>query len=113
MYDDKVMIEMVIDTYNCLLSAICNLPGAKIEDLFNPEGVNDIQNELAWLKKQENLQVKWISVKDRLPDDNIAMTFVIRVENPIPTARLYRGNGEWQSRATVTHWMYIPKPPKE
>jgi len=59
---------------------------------------------------------EWISVEDRLPEFEGAVllpTLVLRKENPFPTTRLYSGNGVWQSRATITHWMPLPDPPND
>jgi hypothetical protein len=56
---------------------------------------------------------EWISVKDRLPDIAGTAYLVLRIQNPIPTARLYRGDGLWHSSATVTYWQPLPAPPHQ
>jgi len=59
---------------------------------------------------------EWISVEDRLPElgSRVFMpTLVYRKENLYPTTRLYVGKGQWNSNATITHWMPIPDPPKD
>ena len=54
----------------------------------------------------------WISIKEKLPEA-MGYYIVFRMENPFPTTRLYLGEGKFQSRATVTHWMPLPDQPKE
>ncbi len=65
--------------------------------------------------------MEWISVKDRLPDDN---EFVIMIEGGqpgMPVRGWYQNKGcipgfypsyaESRLRMVVTHWMPIPKTP--
>ena len=69
----------------------------------------------------EAAQPKWISVKEKLPenDDNYLVFTSYRNEEEIAT---YYGDGEWLTHdltnltPLVTHWMPIPsmpEPPKE
>ena len=62
-------------------------------------------------------QGKWISIKDRLPEDGEA---VLTCKNGLVEVQVYEKkrngwiNGDWfWSMATVTHWMPLPEPPKE
>lgn len=65
----------------------------------------------------EAAQPKWISVKERLPDDKET---VLTYKNGIVEVQVYekerngwiQGNWFW-SMATVSHWMPISEPPKE
>lgn len=62
----------------------------------------------------------WIPVEERLPEEFVSVLVHIPEESPLPTVKeAYRVRGEWctkhafyQSRL-VTHWMPLPKPPRE
>ena len=61
---------------------------------------------------------EWISVKDRLPEDNEVV--VIVDENgyfDVGYMAIWGGQVQWCSHLLydpkVTHWMPIPEPPKE
>lgn len=61
----------------------------------------------------------WISVKDRLPEDD-AMYLVYGRNGYGIAFAVYYGDGEWlicddltNITRFVTHWMPLPKPPKE
>ena len=61
----------------------------------------------------------WISVKDRLPEDDA--TYLVYGRNGYGIAfAIYYGDGEWLTcddltniTRFVTHWMPLPEPPKE
>lgn len=62
---------------------------------------------------------EWISVKDRLPEDN---TDVLVYHGSLISIYSYMGHNEWEddygyfSRTDddgITHWMPLPEPPKE
>ena len=64
----------------------------------------------------------WISVAERLPQNYVSVLVYLPGESPFPTVHeAYIGeDGEWHSAvvygvedADVTHWMPLPKPPKE
>ena len=83
---------------------------------------------LAYIKQLEACVPKWISVKDRLPEDDVDV-IVYAVSNnggytiviTFHTHKLYGLNIEgwappWQYFTisyTITHWMPLPEPPKE
>ena len=83
---------------------------------------------LAYITQLEARVPKWISVKDRLPEDNVDV-IVYAVSNnggytiviTFHTHKLYGLNIEgwappWQyffMNYTITHWMPLPEPPKE
>ena len=61
---------------------------------------------------------EWISVEDRLPDDNIAvLVYMPGVSEPVWMGIHF--DGMWASfdggglGADVTHWAELPEPPKE
>lgn len=66
---------------------------------------------------------EWISVKDRLPESEGAYIVYtdrgsVFVEHFYPTKRFrddYIREAAWshQGKTRVTHWMPLPKPPKE
>ena len=71
---------------------------------------------------------QWISVKDRLPEEDVAVLVYGEVLNDPPdiigVRRRYNGDQEWKhtwesedgfiySEDDVTHWMPLPAPPKE
>lgn len=66
----------------------------------------------------EAAQPKWISVEEKLPenDDNYLVFTSDKNEEEIAT---YYGDGEWLTHdltnltRLVTHWMPLPEPPKE
>lgn len=59
---------------------------------------------------------KWISVEDKLPEEGKSV-LVHYVDGWMPVAHLF--NGKWYqsggetSWLSVTHWMFLPEPPKE
>ena len=89
---------------------------------------NNSRDALAYINHLEARVPKWISVKDRLPEDDVDV-IVYAVSNnggytiviTFHTHKLYGLNIEgwappWQyftSSYTITHWMPLPEPPKE
>jgi hypothetical protein len=63
-----------------------------------------------------NVPSKWISVKDRLPDDSIPSTFYLCYWNGyIRVCKYWRTRKVFEHRGKtvkVTHWMPLPEPPK-
>ena len=65
------------------------------------------------------MSMDWISVKDRLPEDDA--TYLVYGRNGYGIVfAVYYGDGEWLTWADltnitrfVTHWMPLPPPPKE
>lgn len=61
----------------------------------------------------------WISVKDRPPEDHVAVFVFDSVCRNIYKAWMSHDLGEWFSEEylpdflNITHWMSLPKPPKE
>jgi hypothetical protein len=64
-------------------------------------------------------RLQWISVKDRLPEDGDDLSIMLvwrNIEHDYDTVR-WRYQQGWdcviQDKSTITHWMPLPKPPKE
>lgn len=67
--------------------------------------------------------MNWISVKDRLPEDEEAVLVYYRFDDEskmsfygILTYYVYDPYPHWQHESTglkVTHWMPLPEPPEE
>ena len=95
-------------------------------DIF--EACNLYRDALAYITQLEARVPKWISVEDRLPEDDVDV-IVYAVSNnggytiviTFHTHRLYGLNIEgwaspWQyfsMHYTITHWMPLPEPPEE
>ena len=87
-----------------------------------------LKDALAYIKQLEAAQPKWISVEDRLPEDNLnVLVYAIGDnENSVIamtgyTHKMYGYNIEgWRSpwqyffyEYKITHWMPLPEAPKE
>ena len=59
---------------------------------------------------------EWISVRDRLPEDQVEVLVATRSKNGvrnIDKGYLAIDHFIHRGRAEVTHWMPLPEPPKE
>ena len=88
----------------------------KLVELLAPTSLNfEESTYLAdYLVKNGVTVQEWISVKDRLPDDD-EIVIICTDENFIYAGELvgdtwFLDNDSWT--ATVTHWMPLPQPPK-
>ena len=56
----------------------------------------------------------WISVKDRLPEEEglYLVAVVNDHERRYSKTAWYHGHGNWFLHQKVTHWQYLPQPPK-
>lgn len=99
------------DDFFCTMH-VCGDARAYIQQLENHIG--ELTENVAQL---EAARPKWISVEDRLPenDDNYLVFTSDRNEKEIAT---YYGDGEWLTHdlinliPLVTHWMPLPEPPE-
>lgn len=97
------------------LEACEHCPYRKGCDSF--EACNLYRDALAYINQLEARVPKWISVKDRLPEDDDDV--LILSNERIIFVGCYK-NGQWISYSlyaiyanVVTHWMPIPEIPKE
>lgn len=72
---------------------------------------------VTWKRKYEAAQPKWISVKERLPDQLEDVLAFNRNVNITWFSVAYVDRKQWWSAGRmvhhVTHWMPLPEPPKE
>jgi hypothetical protein len=93
-------------------------------------GTSDIivEAETAFLAGYQAAAPQWISVKDRLPEEDLPVLVYGQVLNDpaeiIGVRRRYNGDQEWKHtwesedgfiyrEDDVTHWMPLPKPPEK
>ena len=57
---------------------------------------------------------EWISVKERLPEEEglYLVAVVNDQERRYSKTAWYHGHGNWFLHQKVTHWQYLPQPPK-
>lgn len=92
-------------------------------DIDNPNAEISDGHQLccaaADMLEQDAEKTSWISVKDRLPEDDA--TYLVYGRNGYGIVfAVYYGDGEWLTcddltniTRFVTHWMPLPEPPKE
>ena len=71
---------------------------------------------IAALREQREGKMEWISVRDRLPEDQVEVLVATRSKNGvrnIDKGYLAIDHFIHRGRAEVTHWMPLPEPPKE
>ena len=101
------------------------------EEYTNQFSWNDPREEdaqEAFLTGYNAAAPKWISVKERLPEEDIPVLVYGQILNDPPNIigvmRRYNGDQEWKytweaeggfiyREDDVTHWMPLPAPPKE
>lgn len=83
-----------------------------------PEELEDTCEHILDMSKMVDVN-GWISVKDRLPEEGDDLSIMLvwrRFEHDYDTVR-WRHQQGWdcviQDKATITHWMPLPEPPKE
>lgn len=92
----------------------CNRPDGLCE-MFNA-----VWDTLSYIKELEPKALKWVSVKDRLPE-HVRGNYLILLSGEIYAAKWEYD--EWNEKyafrincqivPNVTHWMKVPEPPKE
>lgn len=107
-------------------------PEEMAEDYANSTDSCDVDQEYAFAYKgylagYKAAQPQWISVKDRLPEQDVAVLVYGQVLNDPPdiigVRRRYNGDQEWKhtwesedgfiySEDDVTHWMPLPEAPE-
>ena len=80
--------------------------------------VLELLNVADTIEALEAARPKWISVKEKLPENDYNYLVFTSDRNDAVIATYY-GDGEWLEYDStnliplVTHWMPLPKPPKE
>ena len=76
-----------------------------------------IVQELKQQLEKATAKNEWISVKDRMPEQNEQVLCYYHYEPKSPDVicqNTYFNNGIWMSETSkVTHWMPLPEPPEE
>lgn len=102
------------DDYNCAACA------ANLENKCDRKEANrqaaDMLEKLA--AEKDAKKPEWISVKDRLPDKKREAYLCSLDSDLFPGIRYvnireFCDDGNWEAYGTVTHWMPLPKLPKE
>ena len=116
----KLRCSTVIDRQT-LTHVICNMdsPEGVERDVFARvmSEVAKTLDKVQWCEIEQRSE--WISVKDRLPEDDA--TYLVYGRNGYGIVfAVYYGDGEWLTcddltniTRFVTHWMPLPMPPKE
>lgn len=82
--------------------------------IINPQAADMLEKLAA---KKDAKEPEWISVKDRLPEKRCE-TYLCSLDSCLfpgsqyVDIRVFGNDGKWRN-GTVTHWMPLPKPPKE
>lgn len=84
------------------------------------EAGNLYRDALSYINQLEARVPKWISVKERLPEDYKDVLVIVRNNGALFTIIAYLTiGGIWVHKGfgrvigVVTHWMPLPEPPKE
>lgn len=116
--------EKLIELVNDILSY---LPWGQISTHTAQEVADHLLDNDVTFATDNNVGSKWISVKERLPDED--GSYIVRTTTgAVTTARFYVGKTyppthfrpteyrsptKWQSNRNVTHWMPLPEAPNE
>ena len=83
-------------------------------DIFNEPVTTYAKLAIDALEKENGVTVQeWVSVEDRLPEENT--TVIVATDNGIVFQCLYSYDGWdlWDDNdVNITHWQPMPKPPK-
>lgn len=115
----KELRRIMVDEHRCLgcgYEHSCSTRGCAImraaAERLEDKLVDDRQFET-----DKNVGGKWISVDEKLPEDDRRVLVVCRTKKGIQSVNLaYYWNGAWHgqgSMAGVTHWMALPEPAGE
>ena len=82
--------------------------------IFPHELVDPIEAVADYLLDSGVTVQEWISVKDRLPEEEglYLVAVVNDHERRYSKTAWYHGHGNWFLHQKVTHWQYLPQPPK-
>ena len=108
--NDLISRKEAIETINSLTVSVSGV------DVFPPEGKKSVIETLDLLPGIP-LHNKWISVRDRLPEEETEVLCYLGNALWKGIVVAFRRHGDWYFDGwkcpTVTHWMPLPEPPKE
>ena len=123
MLEEAVRIMSPKDQLGDAGKVICNTPLKEILAVDTCEPILDMEKMV-----DVNSSSGWISVKEQLPEQDVAVLTCGQVFNNFPevigVGRRYNGDQEWKhtwecedgfiyQEDAITHWMPLPKPPEE
>ena len=110
----KVLMDTEKLCGNCRYNGVsdCNRPDGLCE-MFNA-----VWDALDYIQELEPKALKWVSVKDRLPDKESMLCLVISNGDLYVSHWHWSGGGPWfftdgEYDCNVTHWAKAPELPKE
>lgn len=110
----KVLMDTEKLCGNCRYNGVsdCNRPDGLCE-MFNA-----VWDALDYIQELEPKALKWVSVKDRLPDKESMLCLVISDGDLYVSHWHWSGGGPWfftdgEYDCNVTHWAKAPELPKE
>lgn len=110
----KVLMDTEKLCRNCRYNGVsdCNRPDGLCE-MFNA-----VWDALDYIEELEPKALKWVSVKDRLPDKESMLCLVISNGDLYVSHWHWSGGGAWfftdgECDCNVTHWAKAPELPQE
>ena len=93
-----------------LIELLVNSPG--LDTLYGKE--EEFAENADWLIANGVTIQRWIPVSERLPEEEglYLVAVVNDHERRYSKTAWYHGHGNWFLHQKVTHWSYLPQPPK-
>ena len=103
--------EKLVELIRCADYHPCRGAARTIGSMFTTEFIEDIASHL--IANGVTVQ-EWILVNDRLPEEEglYLVAVVNDHERRYSKTAWYHGHGNWFLHQKVTHWQYLPQPPK-
>ena len=95
------------------------MPSSEIEEPFKLRLYKILMDAIRIIRLKEIMRLNhvingWISVKDRLPERNEDQSFLLLTKNGKYLINTRTKIDDWfVNKYNITHWMYLPEPPKE